>query len=139
MAHRMTARDLSGMAEHWLRTPANGYLGSDYGSDVKALLHTPLAAGLADGVLAKLRQDVPLIQAAPAGSVNLYAERDGIDRLAISLEIGGDLLDVEGHSFAGEQSAYTAAAAEAEEALTDVAVDTLHHTIHVKMPSPGYW
>lgn len=138
-ANRITARDLSGMAEHWLRTPVNGYLGSSYGSEVKALLHTPMAAGLADGVLAKLRQDVPLIQAAPAGSVNLYAQDADFETKLLTLEIAGELVDVNAHAFAGELGAYTASTASADEALTDVAVDSLHHLLHVTMPSPGYW
>lgn len=138
-ATRITARDLIGMTEHWLKTPVNGYLGSDYGSEVKALLQTPMAAGLADGVLAKLRQDVPLLQAAPSGSVNLFSQDVDLETKLITLEVAGELVDVNAHAFAGERGAYTASAVSAEDSLTDVAVDSLHHLLHVTMPSPGYW
>lgn len=51
----ITAHDVSGMVEHWLGCPPNGYLGMRYGSDVKSLLQTPMATGLADSLIAKAR------------------------------------------------------------------------------------
>lgn len=96
MAQRtqITARDLSGMVKHWLGCPPGGYLGSDYGSDVASLLQTPLAAGLADGLIAKARADIPLLSQAAPGAVEVFAESSGVDRLSITMAVAGELIDV---------------------------------------------
>ena len=67
----ITGNEIQGMVGHWLKTPVNGYLGSDYGQDVKALLQQPQADGAPDAFLQKLRSDVTVLQALPAGSINL--------------------------------------------------------------------
>lgn len=138
---RITSRDISAMAEHWLRTPLNGYLGSRYGSDLKSLLQTPMAAGLADGVIAKLRQDVPLLMAAPPGMVNLYAEDVGVDQKLITLEVSGELLEVDGVQFESEASAFTTAtpATALIDTISESAANSLHIHVHDTMPEPGYW
>lgn len=72
----LNGAEVQGMVTHWLSTPPNGYLGSDYGSDPQALLQTPMAAvGLGDAFLDKMRQDVPVIGALPAGAVNVHLEK----------------------------------------------------------------
>ena len=90
---QITARDLSGMVRHWLGCPPGGYLGSDYGSDVAALLQTPQSGGLADGLIAKARADVPLLAQAP-GAVDVFAQPVGVDQLAITMSVAGELIDV---------------------------------------------
>lgn len=97
---RITAHDLKDMVTHWLGCPPGGYLGSDYGSDIKALLHTPMAAGLADGLIDKCRQDVPLLSKAATGAVNVYAYDDptAIDRKVIVFDVAGELINVSGAS-----------------------------------------
>lgn len=89
---QITANDLSSMVQHWLGCPVGGYLGSDYGSDVPALLQTPLNSGLVDGLIEKARVDVPLL--ARSGAVDVYAQPVGVDRLAITLAVAGELIDV---------------------------------------------
>ena len=84
------------MVEHWLRTPVNGYLGSGYGQDLKAILQRPMADAKADEQVDKLRGDVPIIGALPAGSVNLYAADVGIDQKSLLVEIGGQVFQVPG-------------------------------------------
>lgn len=93
---QITARDLSGMVGHWLGCPPGGYLGSDYGADIKALLQTPMAAGLADGLIDKCRQDVPLLSQAAPGTVNVYAYDEGIDRMGLVFDVAGELINVGG-------------------------------------------
>lgn len=85
----ITGTEIVGMVRHWLSTPIGGYLGSDYGSDTKALLQNPHNVVLADKFLAKLRRDVPVLAALPSSSVNLYASPSGIDRMDIVLEVAG--------------------------------------------------
>lgn len=74
--------------QHWLNTPVNGYLGSDYGNDLKSVLQTPFAAGLANAQIAKLRRDVPILQALPANAINLYIRETPPDKLDIILQVG---------------------------------------------------
>lgn len=89
---QITANDLSSMVRHWLGCPVGGYLGSDYGSDVPALLQTPMNSGLVDGLIDKARIDVPLLS--QAGAVDVYAQPVGMDRLAITVAVAGELIDV---------------------------------------------
>lgn len=142
-ALRITSRDVAGMVEHWLRCPPNGYLGSGYGSDVKALLHTPMASGLADDLIAKARQDVPMLRLSPDGMVNVYAFDEDMDRKVIRFEVGGELLDVTGEKFAPDTGGAAGAMAlqpiDLEDVLKGESVDALHTLHHVSLPSPGYW
>lgn len=90
---QFTARDLSSMVGHWLSTPPNGYLGQSYGSDVKAILQTPMSAGLANGLIAKCKTDVPL---ARSGNVNVFSYDTDIDKKAIVFEVAGEIVSVGG-------------------------------------------
>lgn len=81
--------EVTDMVRHWLATPVNGYHGSSYGNDVKALLQQPQNAGLADGFLQKLIDDVPILASMPAGSVNLYMETVGKDRQRLIIDLAG--------------------------------------------------
>jgi len=140
-AIRITSRDVAGMVGHWLGCRPNGYLGSGYGSDVKSLLQTPMSAGLADGLIAKCRQDVPLLLTAPPDMVNVYAYDEDFDRKVIKFEVGGELLDVDGLQFTGE-SAALAVVAESNELIDTVSTASasqLHTLIHATMPPEGYW
>lgn len=87
---RITSGDLSDMVTHWLGCPPGGYLGQSYGSDIKALLQTPMASGLADGLIAKCREDVPLLSLAQPGALNVYSYDVDIDKKAIVFEVAGN-------------------------------------------------
>lgn len=91
---QITGIDIQRMVRHWLNTPVNGYLGSGYGQDIKALLQNPLSSGEADGVLQKLRADVPVLAVLPDGAVNLYGVQSGIDRLDLVIEVAGQAVTV---------------------------------------------
>lgn len=91
----ITGRDVQDMVGgHWLKTPVYGYLGSDYGQDLKAILQLPQGAGEADAFLAKLRHDVPVLQALDPGTTNLYAVRSGYDRTSLFIEVAGSAIEV---------------------------------------------
>lgn len=87
---RITSADLSGMTEHWLGCPPGGYLGSPYGSEVKSLLQSPMSAGLADGLIAKCRQDIPLLSLAQPGTLNVYSYDIDFEKKAIVFEVAGN-------------------------------------------------
>jgi len=84
------------MVRHWLNTPAGTYLGSDYGSNLNDLLQQPLASGMADGVIAKMHADIPILRSLPDGSVNIYSLQKSPDRLDFVIEVAGQTIDVQG-------------------------------------------
>lgn len=99
MIRRMaiTANDVQGMVSHWLGCRPNGYLGSGYGSGVRDILQTPLASGAADRLLAKLREDVPIIGQMPPALVNVAAAPAAgtPDRLDLFVEVAGSYVQIE--------------------------------------------
>ncbi|MCM1128931.1 MAG: hypothetical protein NC211_03510 [Alistipes senegalensis] len=92
----ITGNDTQNMVRHWLNTPVGSYLGSDYGQDVKSLLQRPHADGAADAFLAKMREDVPVLQALPAGALNLYGITSLPDRLDLVIEVAGQAIEITG-------------------------------------------
>lgn len=82
------------MVTHQLHTPQNGYLGSSYGQNTKALLQRPQSDGSADEYLKKLRTDVPVLQILPAGSTNLYGVQTSPDRLDLMIEVAGSMFTI---------------------------------------------
>jgi hypothetical protein len=88
----ISKNDLVGMIQHWLATPPNGYLGSGYGADLKALLQSPMTTGIADSLLAKMRVDIPLVAALPSSSLNIYAVDDGPDKRTIYIDVAGEMI-----------------------------------------------
>lgn len=92
----ITASDLQSMVTHWIGCPPNGYLGSTYGSDLQSLLQSPMEAGVADAVIAKLRSDIPIIGSLDRSMVNIYAERLGIDKMALNIEVAGTFVQIDG-------------------------------------------
>lgn len=91
----ITGEDLQAMIRHWLNTPLNGYLGSDYGQEVKILLQRPQEDGLADAVLDKMRADIPVVAVAPGGA-NLYSIQSAPDRMDVLIEAAGGLIPISG-------------------------------------------
>lgn len=94
MANISTGNDVQGMVRHWLNVPIGGYLGSDYGQDIKALLQLPQADGRADAFIQKMREDVPMLNAMPAGSVNIYAVQSAPDRTDLLIEVAGQAIQL---------------------------------------------
>jgi hypothetical protein len=94
----ITAADAADMVGHWLGTPPNGYLGQGYGSDVKQILQTPMAAGLADDLIEKCRADIPLASRLGPGGINVYAYDADIDKKVVVFEVAGQLVPVPGEN-----------------------------------------
>jgi hypothetical protein len=90
----ITGNDVQLFVGHWLQTPQNGYLGSSYGQNTKALLQRPQNDGMADEWLKKLRNDVTVLQVLPNDSVNLLAKHTTPDRLDLMVEVAGTLIDI---------------------------------------------
>jgi hypothetical protein len=89
MADIIDGNSIQGMVSHWLKTPVNGYLGSNYGQDIKSLLQLPMSDGSPEATLQKLRNDVPILQVLPPGSTNLYAVQTYPDKTELIIEVAG--------------------------------------------------
>jgi hypothetical protein len=94
MGKTIDGLEMQAMVRHWLNTPVCGYLGSDYGQDVKSLLQLPMSDGAADAFLAKLREDVLAVSALPPEAINLYGVRPTPERLELFIEIAGQTVQV---------------------------------------------
>lgn len=83
------------MVRHWLSAPVNGYLGSDYGQDLKSLLQRPMNDGMGDAILQKLRQDVPVIGIVPSSYVNLLQKDTYPDKRTYCIEVAGNVINID--------------------------------------------
>ena len=91
----LTPEHIQAMVTHWLSTPPNGYLGSSYGSDVASLLQTPTRSGQADALIAKMKKDIPALGALPSGTINVYMERIGNDKVKLLIQVGDVVIPYE--------------------------------------------
>lgn len=91
---KIQSQDIHKMTEHWLSTPVNAYLGSDYGQDLKALLQRAQSDDAPDEFLNKMRADIPILQALPNNAANLYGVHHAPDRLDLVIEIAGKTFDL---------------------------------------------
>lgn len=85
----ISAEDIQGMITHWLATPVNGYLGSDYGCDAKSLLQKALNSGVADAFIAKMKKDIPILSVIPQENIGLYSVPEMPDKLRLFIAIAG--------------------------------------------------
>lgn len=72
---------------HWLNTPPNGYLGSDYGVDLKIYLHTPMNEFAADEIIAKMYRDIPILGMLGRDVVNIYQTDSSIDGKDLIIQV----------------------------------------------------
>ena len=86
---RVTGLEIQYKVRHWMASPVYGYLGSDYGNDLKAILQRPQNNSLADEQLAKLKKDIAATQIIPASDVNIYAVHTPPDKVELVIEIAG--------------------------------------------------
>ena len=96
MTEKIPGKDIQDMIGHWLKTPVNGYLGSDYGQDAMSLLQVPMIdSSRADAYLDKLRTDVSVLNVLPSGMINLYADDRSIDSKSIVINVAGQEISVQ--------------------------------------------
>lgn len=87
---RITAPEVQSMVSHWLGCPPNGYFGSLYGSDIRAMLQTPQRSGLGNAFTAKLRRDVPVLAVVPNGRIDIGITDEAPDRRNIVIGVGSE-------------------------------------------------
>ena len=81
------ASDVQEMISHWLAAPVDSVLHSHYGNNLADLLHNPLSAGVADSFIAKLKNDIPVLQVLPENLISIYSVNKHPDKKYIYLEI----------------------------------------------------
>ena len=86
MNDAITAEEILDMVRHWLHCPPNGYLGGDYGCDLKSLLQQPQAGGLANAFIDKMHEDLPILDSW-RGDINVYMRNQGVDGKRLVIEI----------------------------------------------------
>lgn len=93
----ITAIDIQSMVKHWLGTGPYGYLGSPYGSDVKAMLLNPMTTGVQQSFVAKMREDIPIFRAPEvAAAVSIYTQDTYPDKREIIIDVGGLISTAQG-------------------------------------------
>lgn len=90
----LTEVDIKPMIEHWLGTPPNGYYGLSYGADKMPLLMQPLSKPVADRFLAKLKEDISILQKLSGNQLYLYSENIGFEKKMIYIVLGETLIEV---------------------------------------------
>lgn len=94
MQQSINQYQLQKMIQHWLSCPVGTYVGSNYGSDAKALLQKPSSGPVANDYIQKLKSDIPILTSMPSGSINLYSMSRFPDGVAIYLEVAGQEFEV---------------------------------------------
>lgn len=91
----ITAKEIQDMVLHWIGTPPNGYLGSGYGSDIHSLLQQPMRSGMGDSIIAKMREDIPILNALPSGAINLFFLERDFESKTLIIEVLGEQINIE--------------------------------------------
>lgn len=88
------AKDITTMVEHWLDTPPNGYFGQSYGADIRVMLLRELTTENADGLLEKLRRDIPLLNQLDDNQLSINTETRDNDKLYVYLFVGNIAIEL---------------------------------------------
>lgn len=96
MANKLNGEELQGMVRHWLKSPAEGYLGSGYGSSPLELLQKPMTSGLGDAFVQKMENDILLLTSLPKGAVSVYFEDKGNDSKVLHVVCYDSKISVDG-------------------------------------------
>jgi hypothetical protein len=69
MEHKIDWLEIQGMISHWLRTPENGYLGSNYGyrDRIIRIVQEPYNESSAQDIIVKMQQDIPALASQDVG------------------------------------------------------------------------
>jgi|GEM_PF-4479100 len=88
----ITLDHIEEMVEHWLNTPINSFVGSNYGSDVNTRLQLAQGDVLAEEeFLEKLMTDVPLLSGLDA---RVLVGENSIDVMSVSIAFAGRVVSL---------------------------------------------
>lgn len=88
MKYLLNSDDINNILEHWLGTPANSYRGSRYGEKNNRILFKEMSADVANEILDKLKEDVPIFTSFDSNVLQIYSEDIGHDKKRIYLSVG---------------------------------------------------
>lgn len=72
---------------HWISCPQNGYLGSDYGIDLRQYLQKPISTFDANRIIEKMINDIPILSTLPRNIINIYSTSND-DTVEIFISVG---------------------------------------------------
>ena len=91
----VTADFISGQINHWISTPQNSYLGSNYGIDLKQYLHKSINEFDGDAIIAKMRHDIPVLQSIGSNNLNIYFQKKSFDKICFYIDVNGLIREFE--------------------------------------------
>lgn len=86
---KVNSKFIWGQIDHWLGTLTNGYLGSNYGIDLKEYLHKPMGAFSGDEIIAKMRNDIPVLAAISNEDLDIYFQKVPPDKILFYIVLNG--------------------------------------------------
>lgn len=86
---KVNSKFIWGQIDHWLGTLTNGYLGSNYGIDLKEYLHKPMGAFSGDEIIAKMRNDIPVLAAISNEDLDIYFQKVPPDKILLYIVLNG--------------------------------------------------
>lgn len=84
---KVTSKFIWQEIEHWINTLTNAYLGSNYGIDLKEYLQKPMGAFDGDEIIAKMRQDIPVLQAIDNNNLHIYFKKVSTDKILFYIQL----------------------------------------------------
>ena len=90
----ITTKDIQEMVTHWFSVPVEGYLGSNYGQNIRSLLAKPMSSADADGVIKKMKKDLPILGMIPDGQINIYLQDTGTDKKRLIVDVSGHHIEI---------------------------------------------
>ena len=88
---------------HWIYTPQNAYLGSNYGVDLYQYLQSPLTTQVADEIVAKMRQDIPALASIADDELQIFTRTKHGDTLILIISVLGLAIEVDSDKLAAQQ------------------------------------
>lgn len=82
------------MINHWLATPPNGYFAQGYGCNVKEQLLQNLSAFTADAFIAKMKQDIPVLQQLNDDQLSIVTNTVDFERVQVFIQLGTVFIEV---------------------------------------------
>ena len=92
--NKITGDDIQMMVRHWLNTPLNSYLGSDYGQDLKQFLQNPMKIGIPEKFINKMRRDISILLCVPIDGINIYSKKRDDNKVDLFIEVFNTLIEV---------------------------------------------
>ncbi|RLL18992.1 hypothetical protein [Acinetobacter chengduensis] len=88
MKYLLNETEIKEIIEHWLNTPANSIRGSGYGERTNRILFNEMSMDVADFILDKIKQDIPLFASLSSDELQVLSEDLGHDKKRIYISIG---------------------------------------------------